>query len=320
MLGRVTTLRPVDPDADLDALFSIAYACELAVVAEPDTTREDINSLLTSPDADLAQGTRAAITSDGSILGFVAVEVDEAGHEVFADTYVSPGADGSTWDLLLSHATTYATDHVAELPADERPGWAFAGGCYSIDAVYAAALTRAGLAPVRRFHTLAVTFDSAAPPVAPDVPMGVILTVVGDDEDATRTAHALWEESFVGHWRHVRRPYEEFMAHSRSRSYDPTQWWIGSVDGVAAGVCLGNEHLASLGWSYVSTLGVLEKFRGQGLGRLLLETFFAQAYERGRIGVKLGVDTENGTGAPALYAGVGMTPSRIIDAWERTLA
>ena len=110
------------------------------------------------------------------------------------------------------------------------------------------------------------------------------------------------------------------MAHERSRSYDPTQWWIASVDGTPAGVCFGDDHLAELGWSYVGALGVLEGHRGRGLGRLLLETFFAHAHERGRIGVKLGVDTDNDTGASALYSSVGMTASRIIEAWERVLA
>ena len=80
---------------------------------------------------------------------------------------------------------------------------------------------------------------------------------------------------------------------------------------------LGNEHLAELNWGYIDTLGVLEEFRRSGIARLLLETAFAEAYARGRVGVKLGVDTENATGAPALYAAVGMSPLQTIDAWER---
>ena len=100
------------------------------------------------------------------------------------------------------------------------------------------------------------------------------------------------------------------MAHVRSQdSFDPTQWWLASVDGKPAGVSLGNEHLAENGWGYVGTLGVVKEFRGRGIARLLLETAFAEAHARGRVGVKLGVDSENSTGAPALYGAVGMVPA-----------
>ncbi len=315
----MTTLRPVDFDADLDAIFEVAYACELEVVDDPDTTREDIRNLIESPDADLVHGTRVATDDDDTIVGFVSLEVDRAGREIFADAYVAPGRPDGAWDQLLQHAGQYAEGLVAGEPADQRSGWVLAAGSYSSDDRYAAVLRRAGMTPVRRFHTMAIHFDPANPPKAPQPLPGVGLSVVGEDEELSRTAHALWSESFSEHWRFVTRPYDAFMMHSRSRSFDPTQWWIASVDGVPAGICLGNDHLAELRWGYVSTLGVLAEFRGRGLARLMLETFFAQAFDRGRVGVKLGVDTENHTGAPALYASVGMTPSRVIDAWERAL-
>jgi ribosomal protein S18 acetylase RimI-like enzyme len=310
----------VNLDVDLDAVFKVAYACELDVVDDPDTTREDIHNLIKSPDADLINGTRVATDEAGSIVGFISLEVDRAGHEIFADAYVVPGQPDSTWDQLLQHAGQYAEAVVAALPADERPGWVLGGGSYSSDQRYSAVLRRAGMTTVRRFHTMAIGFDPTKPPEPPQPLPGVELSIVGEDEQLSRTAHALWSASFSEHWRFVTRPYDEFMTHSRSRSFDPTQWWIASVDGVPAGVCLGNDHLAELGWGYVSTLGVLAEFRGRGMARLLLEAFFVQAYERGRVGVKLGVDTENHTGAPALYASVGMTPSRVIDAWERALS
>ena len=79
------------------------------------------------------------------------------------------------------------------------------------------------------------------------------------------------------------------------------------------------RSFAEVGSSYVSMLGVLPQFRGRGLGRALLLTAFAEAARRGRTSVRLGVDTENGTGAPALYAGVGMTPVETIEAYEQPL-
>ena len=319
MLPAVISLRPVDPVADLGALVVVARECEAHAVDSPTTSRSDIESLFASPEADLAHGTRVAVDEAGTPVGFVSVEVDETGRQVEADAYVSPQADDSVWDLLLDHARTYARRRVSALEPGERRGWVLAGGCYLDDARYGGALARAGLAPVRRFHTMGVVFDASRPPAPPSVPAGVSLQVVGPSEAGLRTAHAVADESFVGHWRHVHRPYEDWIAYVRTRSFAPDQWWIASVDGVPAAVCLANEHLAEHGWGYVGTLGVLAEHRGRGLGRLLLEQFFTQSSERGRLGVRLAVDTENGTGAPALYAAVGMTPVEVIDAWELPL-
>ena len=148
----------------------------------------------------------------------------------------------------------------------------------------------------------------APPPASPS-------TVAGDDEALWRLAHGIANAAFKDHWDHVDHSYEHDMAWFRSNSFDPTQWLIASVDGDPAGVCLGNDHLAELNWGYISTLGVLEEYRGRGIARFLLQTAFAEAYARGRVGVKLGVDSENATGAPALYTAVGMRAVQEIDAW-----
>ncbi|HYN75220.1 MAG TPA: GNAT family N-acetyltransferase [Candidatus Limnocylindria bacterium] len=310
----------MDPSADLDALFAVARDCEAVAVDAPTTSRSDIASLFASTEADLVHGTRAAVDEAGAPVGFVSVEADDAGRQVDADAYVSPRAGDDVWDLLLGHARTYAEQRVSELDVGGRPGWTLSAGCYAADDRYSSALARAGLAPVRRFHTMGIVFDPSRPPAPPAVPAGVSLELIGTTEAGLRTAHAVADESFVGHWRHVHRRYEEWIAYVRTRSFAPDQWWLASVDGVSAAVCLANDHLAEHGWGYVGTLGVLEEYRGRGLGRLLLEQFFAQSSERGRLGVRLGVDTENGTGAPALYAAVGMTPVEVIDAWELPLA
>jgi ribosomal protein S18 acetylase RimI-like enzyme len=142
---------------------------------------------------------------------------------------------------------------------------------------------------------------------------------VGEDEELLPTVHALVQDAFDGAWRHVRRPYDEWMDYFRNESFDPTQWWIVSVDGDPAGVCLGNDHLAEMGLGYVSMLGVLPTYRGRGLARLMLQNAFAQAHSLGRRGTRLGVDTGNETGALQLYTSVGMSPVESIVAWRREL-
>jgi mycothiol synthase len=317
MLDAVTALRPVNVTADVDALYRIARDCEGAVVAEPDTTRADVEGLFTSPESDLVDGSRVAVDDDGSALGFVAVFHDPIGREVTADAYVAPTVDDSVWDLLLDHARAYATDKVATVDPDEAAKWTLNAGSYMQDERYGSALRRQDFEVVRRFHTMGITFDPTDPPQTPEPPAGVTLTIAGDDEAQWRVAHHIANTAFKDHWSHVEHSYDHDMAWFRSNSFDPTQWLIAVVDGEPAGVSLGNDHLDELNWGYISTLGVLREYRGRGVARFLLQTAFADAYARGRFGMKLGVDSENATGAPALYAAVGMNPVQEIDAWRR---
>jgi ribosomal protein S18 acetylase RimI-like enzyme len=55
------------------------------------------------------------------------------------------------------------------------------------------------------------------------------------------------------------------------------------------------------------------------VGRALLTRSFAELATRGHHEVRLGVDTENTTGATHLYAGVGMTVRRRFDLYEKLL-
>ena len=311
-------LRPIDPDADLEVLFEIAYACDALYVAEPETTRADLHDMLTSPQADGERGSRKVL-ADGRTVGFMVVEVDEPGETVFLDPYVSPDAGDVEWDALLSHGIAYAEAHVGALPPEQAAAWAVAAGCYEPDLRYGSVLERWGLQPVRRFHRMEIVFDPAHPPAVPTPPPGVSLVAVGDDEALLRTAHTLVEDAFEGAWRHVRRPYDEWIDYSRNESFDPAQWWLACVDGEPAGVCLGNDHLAEMGLGYVGMLGVLPAHRGRGLARLMLQNAFAQAHALGRRGTRLGVDTGNETGALELYTSVGMSSVETILAWRREL-
>jgi ribosomal protein S18 acetylase RimI-like enzyme len=58
---------------------------------------------------------------------------------------------------------------------------------------------------------------------------------------------------------------------------------------------------------YVRILGVQKAWRGRGLARALLLSAFSDYRQRGCLGVQLGVDTGNTTGATRLYESVGMT-------------
>ena len=71
------------------------------------------------------------------------------------------------------------------------------------------------------------------------------------------------------------------------------------------------------GW--VGVLAVRHPWRRRGLARALLLESFGLFRSIGRQRAALGVDSENTTGAIALYQGVGMRATSRSDTWERVL-
>ncbi len=89
--------------------------------------------------------------------------------------------------------------------------------------------------------------------------------------------------------------------------YDPTWTLIASDGETPVGIAM---LLHSAGTLWVGELGVLEGWRGRGVGMALLRHSFAFAATHGYDEVRLGVDTENTTGATRLYERAGMTVRR----------
>jgi ribosomal protein S18 acetylase RimI-like enzyme len=70
----------------------------------------------------------------------------------------------------------------------------------------------------------------------------------------------------------------------------------------------------------VRVLGVVPEARGRGIATWLLHSAFAEAAGEGRTAMTLTVDSENSTGATALYERAGMTPERVIVLLRRALS
>jgi ribosomal protein S18 acetylase RimI-like enzyme len=85
------------------------------------------------------------------------------------------------------------------------------------------------------------------------------------------------------------------------------------LDGEPVGICVGDSSRAEFGATYVRTLGVIPSARGRGIARWLLRCAAADAARAGLRSVALAVDSENTTGATALYESVGMRAVQVID-------
>jgi ribosomal protein S18 acetylase RimI-like enzyme len=306
-----------DP-GDVATAVRLVQECDLAVLGEQDSGDADAASLFALPELDRES---SVLVLDGDdVVAVTWIENDVNGRDTFVDVFAPPGRRArEAQDLGLEIGLEAARRHRTAAPVVGE--WTARAGAWVADVDYAAALVAHGFEPKRTFYRMRV--ESTAPEVPlemPPLPVGVEL-VVSDEEETRRRIHAISDDSFAEHYNHTPRGYDEWWAHfSAGTTHDPDGWWLLTVDGVDAAVCLLDESRAEIGDGYVAVLGVRKEFRGRGLAQLLLRRSFVRYRDMGRSGTQLGVDAENGTGAVRVYESVGMQVTRAVLGYAQPVA
>ncbi|MBI1377887.1 MAG: GNAT family N-acetyltransferase [Frankiales bacterium] len=321
--GGPLTVRPLrygadglDP-VDLETVVGLVARRDLDVLGERDGGPSDVAWMLGMPTVD--REATALILDGERPVAYVFVENDATARHSFTEVVAPHGpARAEAHRVGVAHGLAAARRHRDAAGGGE---WSARAGGWVQDAELGAVLTEAGFTPVRRFHRMRI--DSSSPEIpaqAPPLPEGVEL-VVSDDEATRRRICDVDNDAFRDHWDFTPRPWDEWWAlWETSRTRDPEGWWLLTVDGEDAAICLLDDSLADMGDGFVALLGVRRPFRGRGLARLLLRRAFVRYRDLGRNGTQLGVDAENLTGAVALYEGVGMRPVRTFQSYARDLA
>jgi ribosomal protein S18 acetylase RimI-like enzyme len=311
--------RRVDLDADRDQVLDIVRAYDARYVQRPQQTPEEIVTDLASSGADLARDAWLVTDGDRAVgLGWFTVEDPDPQRPIlWFDVYAVPdlpadaGLEGSLVQAMLARCRE-------ELDAGSATEVAVESGCLRGDDRTDAALRAAGFAHERTFWRMERSLRPA-PQDPGNPPAGVAVRAAQDDEHDRALLHRLFDDSFAEHWGTVRRGDDEWWERLRALGLDSSQWWVADVDGEPAGFLMGDASRAADGGGYVRYVGVLEQARGRGIGRHLLRLAFAEHARRGWEWTQLTVDTGNVTGAPALYASVGMEPVEVIDLYRLVL-
>lgn len=251
-------------------------------------------------------------------VGSVWVKAEDPTHDVFVDIAVLPGdGERSRLELAVRHGIAAGRRHAERNPGR---GWTLRTSAWSSDAVAAEVVEAQGLAPSRRFYRMRIDATSPAiPETAPALPDGVEL-VVRDDDETRRTMWAVDNDAFLDHYNFAPSEYDDWWAEWEADAQrDPSGWWLLTVDGDPAAICILDETRAEQNDGYVSILGVRKPYRGRGLATLLLQRAFVRERDRGRAGIQLSVDAENTTGAVGLYERVGMRPTQVLQGYSREL-
>jgi mycothiol synthase len=172
-----------------------------------------------------------------------------------------------------------------------------------------------GYREVRRFYEMAIELTEE--PSAPALPAGLVVDELRNDE--YQAFYDALNEAFAEHWGWHPEPFEKWFERRQGQHRDehgPIWFVVRDGDELAA---VTRNDLALAGGGYVGAIGVRPAWRGRGLAKALLKRTFAEFWSRGTKRVGLDVDTQNATGAVALYERVGMHVEACGVAFEKAL-
>ncbi len=286
---------------DLGALVGLFQRADLADVGFADPARDEILETWAEPWFDLARDSLVVQGPDEALVAYCEVVAKDPAIQVFGYAKIDPRHRGAgVGSFLAGWIEARAVERVP--PGVTAP---LRNGYPSPDAAAASLFAARGYAHVRSFWHLQRDLETGYP--APPDPEGITIRF-GTEGDDQRAAWAILEEAFKDHFGYEPFAYDEWLAMwSGFPGYDPT-WVLLAFEGeeaVGVSVLLPSEDLV-----WVGELGVLEPWRGRGIGMALLQRSFAFIASRGYGHVRIGVDTENTTGATRLYERAGTNVRR----------
>jgi ribosomal protein S18 acetylase RimI-like enzyme len=299
--------------ADLAAVLHVAHRIEETYLGAADMTSAEMLEMVAGPDVRREESLLVLDPQDRPVgAGWYAV--DDAGHEVFCESFVDPQRDDAR--TLLDGLVRHGID-VAHRIIAGREGWKTRAGLLAVETTHDEVLRANGYGAIRRFWRMEVRSDSPeVPATAPALPPGVTIETGGSAEQR-QAIYEVDQAAFADHWNFHPRSYEESWKHLLAEpGARPEYWSLLRVDGDPAALCLLSDSRLERGYGYVSVLGVRREYRRRGLAQLLLRRTFVQSRDSGLVGTALHVDSQNPTGATSLYESVGMTAAQVVDVYE----
>jgi mycothiol synthase len=298
--------------ADVDHAYEVVAEADFAVIGRVESSRESLRFQLAGPDAVLEEH-RLVEDERGRPVGLLVVERDPVARRFYIDAYCTPGLEATVLDRLVA----MGIDAGSRL-CDEEPGWDLEACVFEPDTASAGTLRAHGYRMARRFWQMRIDL-AGYPQAEPPAPPGVTRTIAWNEADR-RILHAVHDAAFSEHFGSVAHSYEDWLAGFGERQdAAPDLWWLASLNGEPVAEITQDNSREAVNGAYVRTLGVVPKARGLGIGRWLLECAFADAARRGREWAILTVDSDNTTGATALYESAGMAADAVMEVYRRPL-
>lgn len=170
-------------------------------------------------------------------------------------------------------------------------------------------LEHRGYRVVRYFTQMKRSLPGAPIPL----PQKPVQPFMVEQSEAVRQAH---NDAFATHWGSAPRSEESWADLLGSRTFRPGPSFVEvAPDGEVRAYVLCYQWVDQE--LYVGQVGTRQAHRGQGLARACLVAALRAAVQQGYTSVDLGVDSQNPSGAGALYESVGFSATRTFAAYAR---
>lgn len=133
--------------------------------------------------------------------------------------------------------------------------------------------------------------------------------------ESTRLAH---NDAFSTHWGSAPRSVESWQEIVGSRNFQPQVSFVAlAEDGGVSAYVLVRQWVEGEAW--ITLVGTRQRARGQGLARACLTASLHACVEQGYRTAALGVDSNNGQGAGALYSSLGFGVIRTFASYGKVI-
>ena len=284
---------------DLDGVAALVGAWELKYVGESQAVRAMLQYEWGAASFDMQRDTRVIHAADGSLAAFAQHSTpDPELLRYHAFGPVDPSFEGQgLGSSIIDWTETETRSRIGQGSTARLWNSVQAGNAGAI-----ALLESRGYATIRSFWEMTLDLDGSFEAGA--VPEGVTIRPVVMEVDGP-AAQSVVNTAFRSHFGHVEETFEEWLTQQEADdTWDPTLGLLAELEGTIVG--FSNNGVID-GVGYVFELGVLPEMQGRGIGRALLRHSFAMLAGRGIAKGRLGVDTQNVTGAVELYRSIGMT-------------
>ncbi len=316
------TARPLTL-ADAPAAAELLEAAEAVDDTGEHEDADDLTEWWGRELVDLPHDGRAVVTADGRLAAW-ATSIDNRGardaHRIWSEGRVHPdwrgrGVGRALVDWQVRRGTEQHAAHVPGLPGR------LVAAVYPAMESAARLLARAGFEVERYYNAMERPLDDA-PPVTP-VPGIELVPFTWDRDDEVRRAH---NAAFTAH--HGSSERDELAWRSwftGQKAFRPELSVLALAEGAVVGYVLAYVYDADTRATGVETtqlgqIGVLPGARGRGVATAAIAAALEVAARNGCGRAALDVDTENSTGALALYERVGFRTTRVRTAWAYGIA
>ena len=304
-----TLMRPYKGESDLQPLIDLFDACDRVDKLELSVSISQLRRSLADPSIDRDRDLRCWEDTDGKLIGFARVSIEEPTQDNLAD--------GSLWLIvdpiarngeIEQQAIAWAENRMHEVGRERQGQPKLFTWSRSSQTQHIATIEHHGFVESRQFLHSSQFITKPIP--KPQLPEGFTIRPVNGEQEAQKWVD-LHNQCFINQWNYHPQNVARYHHRLQSPDYLPALDLVAvDADGKFASICycsINQAHNTFIGRKegWVVLLFTSPDFHRRGLARAILFHALEQLKSLNIEIANIGVDAENAFGARKLYESVG---------------